>query len=78
LKQNQIAVLSVQRRPPPVGNIPDDGERDSGLARKVFAITPERRSPSTRNHVRTYPGIAFDFIPERRSASTGFPTKPAR
>ncbi len=51
----------------------DDGERDSGLTQKVFAITPEWRSPSTRNYVRSYPGIAFGCIPERRSASSGIP-----
>jgi hypothetical protein len=51
-----------------------DGERDSGLAPKVFGIAPERRSPSGRNRVRDQPGIVFGFIPESRSASPGFPT----
>src|SRR6516162_11270404 len=51
-----------------------DGERNSGLARKVFGIAPERRSPSARNRVRNQPGIAFGFIPEWRSRSPGFPT----
>jgi hypothetical protein len=52
-----------------------DGERDSGLARKVFGIAPERRSPSGRNRVRDQPGIVFGFIPESRSGSPGFPNE---
>jgi hypothetical protein len=45
----------------------DDGERDSGLTQKVFAITPERSftinpelcSELSRNRVRLHPGTAF-------------------
>jgi hypothetical protein len=45
------------------------GERDSGLARKVFGIapepaftiSPERCSESTRNPVRLHPGMAFSI-----------------
>jgi hypothetical protein len=40
----------------------------------VFAIAPERRSASTRLN---QPGMVFGFIPESRSASTGFPTVPS-
>jgi hypothetical protein len=73
LKQDQITVFSVQRRSAACGKHSGDGERDSGLARKVFGIAPERRSPSARNRVRDQPGIVFGFIPESRSASPGFP-----
>ena len=66
-------MFSVQRRSAACGKHSGDGERDSGLARKVFGIAPERRSPSARNRVRDQPGIVFGFIPESRSASPGFP-----
>jgi hypothetical protein len=44
----------------------------------VFAIAPERRSPSARNGVRNHPGIVFGFIPESRSGSPGFPSESKR
>jgi hypothetical protein len=74
LKQDQIAVFSVQRRPRPVENIPGMANAIPGPGEKVFAIAPERRSPLSRNGVRNQPGIVFGFIPESRSPSPGFPT----
>jgi hypothetical protein len=76
LKQDQITVFSVQRRSAACGKHSGDRERDSGPKRKVFAIAPERRSPSSRNHVRLQPGIAFGIarIPHastRRTVSRG-------
>jgi hypothetical protein len=41
---------------------------------KVFAIPPERCSPSDRNAVRNHNGMVFGFTPESRSPSTGFRT----
>jgi hypothetical protein len=76
LKQDQITVFSVQRRSAACGKHSEDRERDSGPKRKVFAIAPERRSPSSRNGVRNQPGIVFGFNPESRSASPGFPMQP--
>ena len=59
--------VSVQRPSAVCGKRSGDGERDSGLARKVFGIapepaftiSPENRSDSTRNRVRLHPGMAF-------------------
>lgn len=41
---------------------------------KVFAIPPERCSPSDRNAARNHNGMVFGFTPESRSPSTGFRT----
>jgi len=65
--------VSVQRPSAVCGKRSGDGERYSGLARKVFGIAPERHSPSARKIVRIQPGIVFGFIPEWRSACPGFP-----
>jgi hypothetical protein len=69
--------VSVQRPSAVCGKRSGDGERDSGLARKVFGIapepaftiSPESRSESTRNRVRLHPGMAFGLprIPHYRS-----------
>jgi len=70
--------VSVQRPSAVCGKRSGDGERDSGLARKVFGIapepaftiSPENRSDSTRNNVRLHPGMAFGLrrIPQDRSS----------
>jgi len=54
---------------PLVEIIPGHRENDSGIARKpfafppesMFAISPESRSPSSRNGFRVHPGMAFAF-----------------
>jgi hypothetical protein len=63
----QIGRRFVQRRFVKTALEFDPGERDhhSGIRRLVIGISPEQRSPSSRNPDRHEPGIVIGIIPER-------------
>ncbi|MGO9095735.1 MAG: hypothetical protein ACLQGV_10975 [Bryobacteraceae bacterium] len=68
--EGQIGRRFVQRRFVKAALETDSGKRDhhSGVRRFLIGISPEQRSPSSRNPDRHHPGTVIAISPERRSA----------
>jgi len=47
-----------------VENVPDDADHHSGISRFLIGISPEQRSPSSRNRDRHHFGILIIIPPE--------------
>jgi len=47
-----------------VENVPDDADHHSGISRFLIGISPEQRSPSSRNRDRHQTGILITIAPE--------------